>query len=222
MGTRSTPAKLVTGSNERRSYDSQLRRAQSDETRARILAAGSALAHQASSWDWRDITIPAVARKAGVSERTVYRHFETEQQFREALLRRLEQEAGVSYDDVDLDDLTVLTSRLFESLPSFAATPGVMQDESFGARDQRRRNALLKAVSERTKSWSEDDRRTVAAILDVLWLPPSYERLVAGWGMDTACASAAVTWAIDVLVKAIRDGARPGSVTATTAGPRER
>ena len=48
----------------RRRYDSPVRRQQAAETRARILAAGSALVHGYPTWDWRELTFRAVAEKA--------------------------------------------------------------------------------------------------------------------------------------------------------------
>ena len=59
------------------------------ETRDRILDAGSALVHEFESWDWRPLTFRAVAERAGVGERTVYRHFATEQALHAAVMERL-------------------------------------------------------------------------------------------------------------------------------------
>lgn len=195
---------------ERRRYDSQVRRAQAAETRECILAAGSELAHRASRWDWTDLTARMIAAHAGISERTVYRHFPTERELHEALMRRLEQEAGISYEHISIDDLPEVASRLFAVLPSFAVPPVFAQrDPTFVASDQRRRDALVRAVTELAHTWPETERHMAAAMLDVLWTPLSYERLVTNWGFDTAGATHAVTWAIDVLIGALREGKRP-------------
>ena len=61
----------------RRPYESRLRQRQTAETRERVIAAGSELVRQLPSWDWREGTFRAVAERAGVGERTVYRHFPT-------------------------------------------------------------------------------------------------------------------------------------------------
>jgi AcrR family transcriptional regulator len=195
----------------RRPYDNRVRRAQAEKTRERILAAGSDLAHRASRWDWRDLTIVAIAKEAGISERTVYRHFPTERQLHEALMRRLEQDAGVSYERLALADLPVLTSRLFASLPSFAVpvTTFVARDPTFIASDQRRREALVRAVSELTDTWTDAERRAAAAMIDALWTPLAYERLISDWKFDPAAATNAVTWALGIVIKAIREGSRP-------------
>jgi AcrR family transcriptional regulator len=215
MGTRSTTKKdVVAEPGERRRYDSRVRRAQADETRARILAAGSELAHRASRWDWTDLTARTIAAHAGVSERTVYRHFSTERQLHEALMRRLEQEAGVSYEEVGIDDLPAAASRLFATLPSFAVPPiFVQRDPTFVASGERRCEAIVRAISEVTHTWPEAERHMAAAVLDLLWTPFSYERLVSNWGFDAAGASRAVTWAMEVFIGAIRDGSRPAPGT---------
>ena len=64
---------------ERRRYDSTRRREQAAETRGRIVTAGTELLQATSIRDWRALTIRAVAERAGVNERTVYRHFGGEQ-----------------------------------------------------------------------------------------------------------------------------------------------
>jgi len=218
MGKRST----IEHAGERRRYDSVVRRGQVAATRARILAAGSELAHRANRWDWGDLTARAIAAQAGVSERTVYRHFPTERQLHEALMRLLEQEAGISYEQVRIDDLPAVASRLFASLPSFAVPPiFVQRDPTFLASDQRRCEALVRAVGELAHTWPERERHMAAAILDVLWTPFSYERLVANWGFDAADATAAVTWAIDAITSAVRDGSRPRRQVQRTQ-PRKR
>ena len=131
---------------ERRRYDSPVRRQQVAETRERILGAASALVHGFPTWDWRALTFRAVAERAGVSERTVYRHFATERELRDAVMRRLEEEAGVAYEGVGLDDLADVAALVFSSLSSFAVSPPVVDDPTFVAEDQLRRDALRDAV----------------------------------------------------------------------------
>ena len=50
--------------------------------------------HGYDTWDWRDLTFRSVAERAGVGERTVYRHFPTERHLHDAVMERLESEAG--------------------------------------------------------------------------------------------------------------------------------
>jgi AcrR family transcriptional regulator len=194
----------------RRRYDSPVRRQRAAETRQRIVAAGSELVHELSSWDWRELTFRAVAERAGVGERTVYRHFPTERHLREAVMKRLHEESGVDYDHVQLATLTSLTRRILTSLESFSVGRSVVEpdDPTFHAIDDHRRAALLQAVAVAAPHWSETQQTTAAGVLDVIWNVPSYERLVAAWQFDTSRAVDAVCWAIDLVVAAI-DGDRP-------------
>src|ERR1700683_2616023 len=75
-----------------RSYDGTLRREQAAVTRERIVVAGSELLHRGSIRDWKRLTVRAVAERAGVSERTVYRHFGNERGLSDAVMHRLEEE----------------------------------------------------------------------------------------------------------------------------------
>lgn len=203
---------------ERRRYDSPLRRQRAAETRERILAAGSALVHGFTTWDWRALTFRAIAEQAGVSERTVYRHFPTERGLLDAIMRRLEEEAGVCFDAIDLDEVSDLTARGFATLSSFAVSLWVPENPhhpTLVAEDQRRRDALLGAVVARTSDWSDVQRRMVAAMLDVLSNVPSYERLVAAWNLDADQTTRAITWSIDLLVEAIGRGDHPDAERRT-------
>lgn len=193
-----------------RRYDSPLRRERAAQTRENILIAGTELVRHLSSWDWRKLTINAVAVRAGVHERTVYRHFPTEQDLRDALVHRLEEESGVSVDGLALGDIDGYVSQLFRYLSSLSASHGMPADPALVAIDQRRKDAILAAVAEAAPDWSEADRLLAAALIDVLWGVPTYRRMISGWGLDSAEATRGVNWLIGLVVAAIRDGQRPG------------
>jgi AcrR family transcriptional regulator len=194
-----------------RRYDSPLRRRRASQTRDRILTAGSALARSFPTWDWQGLTVGAVADLAGVNKTTVYRHFPTERELRDAIMHRLEDEAGITYDDLELEDITPLIARAFAHLSSFAARPeaGAAPASPTAIADRRRRDALLHAVTPATTGWSDTERRKAAAILDLLWSRTSYVRLTQVWDFDHDQAVQATTWGINVLLEAIRDGHRP-------------
>jgi AcrR family transcriptional regulator len=201
-------------SDQRRAYDSPARRQQAAETRARIVAAGVDLAHGFATWDWRELTFRAVAERAGVGERTVYRHFPTERHLHDAVMQRLEDDAGISYEDVDLDNLAEVTGRVFASLQRFTVGDSVPTagDPTFAGVDERRRVALLRAVSAATPQWSERQRHAVAGLLDVLWNLPTYERLVGPWNVPATDATAAITWLMAKVMAAITDDDPPPPV----------
>ncbi len=194
---------------ERRKYDSPVRRQQAAETRERILVAGSELVHGFSRWDWSGLTVRAVARRAGVNERTVYRHFASERGLHDAVMARLVEEAGDPLDGLTLDGFGPVVGRLFAYLSTFATDPRTTTDPTFAAVDERRRRALVAAVEPSTPGWSAGDREMAAALLDVLWNVTTYERLVAAWGLSPEQATQAATGLVALLADAIGDGRRP-------------
>ena len=194
---------------ERRKYDSPVRRRQAAATRERIVAAGSTLVHGFERWDWRELTVRAVAREAGVSDRTVYRHFADETALRDAVMQRLHEEAGVSVEGLDLAHFGELTGRVFAYLASFEAKPRPFRDPTFATTDQAIRDALVEAVEPATKGWPARDRAIAAAVLDVLWSLPTYERLTGAWGLEPDQAARAARWVIGLVEQALADGRRP-------------
>lgn len=194
----------------RRGYNSPVRREQSAATRERIIAAGSELVHGFPAWDWKNLTAGAVGRQAGVSERTVHRYFSTERKLRDAVLQRLLEESGISLQTLELADFAGTTARMIRYLSSFAAAPATVDDPSFASMDRQRRDALLMAVARATPEWPDRDRESVAAVLDMLWNPPTFERLVSSWGFDDERVIGAITWLIGLIEATVRSGRRPG------------
>jgi len=208
------PADLGKGEGPRagepRRYVSPLRRERTNATRQRILQAGSALAHSFPTWDWRGLSAAAVAQRAGVNKATVYRHFSTERMLHDAIMQHLEDEAGVSYDDMDLGTVTALVERAYAHLSSYAGRPEPGEQAPTAGADQRRRDALMRAVTSETPDWPAARRRMAAAVLDVLWSRHTHERLTETWGLDTEQTTQAVIWAIALLTGAIRESHHPG------------
>jgi AcrR family transcriptional regulator len=194
---------------ERRPYDSPVRRSRAAETRERIVAAGSELVHGFETWDWDQLTYRAVAEQAGVGERTVYRHFPTERQLHEAVMHRLHEEAGVDYAAVTIDNLVEVTRRVLDSMGQYPTAPTGPQptDQVFEQVDVRRREALGRVVAE--LDLDEEARATVAALLDVLWNLPAFERLVVGWQLEPQRASTALAWLVELVLRAAQAGEAP-------------
>src|SRR5579859_6868635 len=74
-----------------RVYHSELRARQADETRSRILDATIAVMARGLP----DVSIPAIAKEAGVSIPTVYRHFATKHDLFAAVYPHAERRAGL-------------------------------------------------------------------------------------------------------------------------------
>lgn len=100
-----------------REYRSELRAQQADETRARILdATGRVMAGGITT-----ISIPAVAREAGVSVPTVYRHFGSKQNLVAALYPHTLKRAGVDEPSFphSLDELKAGVLAYADHIDSF-------------------------------------------------------------------------------------------------------
>jgi len=194
----------------RRRYDTTLRRQQAAGTRERIVAAGSALLHRSPIRDWRSLTLRAVAERAGVNERTVYRHFANERALRDAVMHRLEEEAGIDLTGLRLEDVADVAARIFEHVSAYPRKARPPLDPTLTEASQRQRKALLGAVTAQAARWPEADRVVAAAMFDVLWSVASYERLVVDWQLDREGAIRGITWVVGLIEEAVRKGRRPG------------
>jgi AcrR family transcriptional regulator len=192
-----------------RSYDGRLRQERAAETRQRIIAAGSELLHSATIRDWNRLTVRAAAERAGVNERTVYRHFGSERGLRDAVMHRLEEEAGIDLEGMHLEDIGAVAAQIFEHVSSYPIEPRPLLDPTLIDANQRQKAALLAAVTARTGQWPPGDQSLAAAMLDVLWSVGSYERLAVDWQMDPEQAIRGVSWVIGLVEKAVQDGHGP-------------
>ena len=196
-------------STPRRGYHSPARQKAAAATRDRIVDAGARLVREFTTWNWDELTFRAVAGRAGVSDRTVYRHFPTERHLHDAIMGRLEDEAGISYDDVGLDNLAEVTARVFEALGRFVISDsiGSPHGSAFVGAEAKRHDALNRAVV--APRLPDAQRRALAGLLDVLWSPPTYERLIGAWNLDKGDAIGAVQWLIAKVIAAAENNEAP-------------
>lgn len=211
MPSRKARAAADSADTRRRPYHSPLRRQQAARTREDIVAAGARIAHRLASWDWRALTFKAVAEQAGISVRTVHRHFSDERTLRGAILQRLVEESGVRLDHIELRDFASIATDVHRYLSSFATPAPAAEEPALAALDHRRRGALTSAVERAAPDWPSRDCVIAAAMLDMLWTPPLYERLGTAWRLDTAETSAALAWIAGLIEDAIRTNRRPGA-----------
>ena len=192
-----------------RPYDTTRRREQTAATRERIVTAGSELLHAGSIRDWERLTVRAVAARAGVSERTVFRHFGNEKGLTDAVMHRLEQEAGIDLEGLGLADVAAVAARILEHVASYPMEPRAPLDATLVDANRRQKQALLGAVTAAAGSWPEEHRILTAALLDVLWSVESFERLVGDWRIDPSEAIRGLAWVIGLLEQAVRGGRSP-------------
>jgi AcrR family transcriptional regulator len=192
-----------------RPYDRTLRRERAAETKERILLAGSELLHHSSVRDWKKLTVRAVADRAGVNERTVYRYFGNERGLRDAVMHRQEEEAGIDLAGMDLEGIADVATQIFNHVSTYPVEPRPPLDPTLVDANQRQRDALLGAVAARATEWPQEDQVVAAATFDVLWSVASYERLVVDWQIDHERATRGLSWVIGLVEQAVRDGHGP-------------
>jgi AcrR family transcriptional regulator len=195
----------------RRPYDNTLRRQRATQTRERIIAAGAELVRGSSIRDWHGVTMRAVAGRAEVNERTVYRHFANERALRDAVMHHMELQAGIDLRRMTLDDIADVTARIFDALSSQRLEPRAPLDATLVEAKQRQHDALSAAIAEEAPRWPVADRTLAAATFDLLWSVASYERLVLDWDLDHDEASRSIAWVMNLVAHAVRAGRRPPS-----------
>lgn len=176
-----------------REYDNSTRRELAGATRNRIVDAAVELMRAAPIRNWEGITIGAVAERAGVSERTVYRHFGSDRGLRDAVMERVERLAGVDLATLTLDGVAAAATASLRFAAGSPGTPTEPIDPTLDDADRRRRDALARAVGE----------RRAAAVIDLLWSLSAFERLQGAWDMDGDDALGAIEWAIDLVRKEV-------------------
>lgn len=191
-----------------RAYNSPGRRAQSVETRERIVGAAKKLLRKSSVRDWHSLTIRAVAQEAGVNERTVYRHFTDERGLRDAVMRDLERDAGIDLAHLQLADVAGVAGRIFDHVSSYTFERRPM-DPTMTEAQLRQREALHDALEPWTTEWPAQTAAAVAALFDVLWSVGSFERLTVDWQLPQQQARDALTWLIGMVEEAVRAGRYP-------------
>lgn len=192
----------------RRAYDNTKRDEQAARTRERIITAAIELLRGQSIRDWRGVTVRAVAERAGVSERTVYRHLDSERGLRDAVMHRFEEQLDVDLETIQLEDVAEVTRRTLSHVAEFPARSRPLLDPTLSETHQRQHDALVRAVTEEAGEWPEEERIRAAALLDMLWSVVSYEYLTEDWQLDPDDAIGGLTWVIRLVQDAIANGDR--------------
>lgn len=187
-------------------YESPLRDEQKAETRRRILGAAERLMQDA---DLGELTFAAVAREAGVQERTVYRHFATKGDLLDALWDALDPRIGTaSFPD---SEATLIDGprRVFPAfddnenlMRAFWSTP---QGREFRLRvNDKRKAAIRKAVADAVKDLPANEARWVTATAQLLYSGAAWQTMKDYWGFSGDEAGKASSFMLQLIFDAAR------------------
>jgi AcrR family transcriptional regulator len=188
-----------------RSYRSELRTRQAEETRHRILDATV----RVMSRGLASTSIPAIAREAGVSIATVYRHFPSKRDLFEALYPHLVYRGKMAHLPLpeSLDGFGPGLRRQFASLDALGDTERAAMASPAGAEARRsnmpRRIARTRQLADAiVPAGSTIDRERLTRLLVVLTGQAAFRT----WRDDLGCspdeAADDVEWAVRTLIGA--------------------
>lgn len=165
-----------------------------------------------------ELTFQRVAHAAGVSERTVYRHFPTRDDLMAAVFDWANARIGFEGEQPrDASTMATMIETVFPGFDSIAPVVDALLTTAEGRRARlanidARRSAAVALV--RAEAPGLDDATTIrlAAVVQVLGSATTWQALRDLWDLDGAEAATTVTTALDALLA----GARSSSTTTTT------
>jgi AcrR family transcriptional regulator len=184
-----------------------LRQEQTALTSGRILeAAAAAIAEDGPS----ALSLGAVAARAGISERTLYRHFANKRELIEGLVRWVYDEVARDFSPAAFHspaDIVASIRPSFEQLDrlkDFYAVLQMLPEATDAMREDQavRRDDVSRGMEPVTSSLPEERRRAIVAVAHLLTSSRALYFLQQIWDMDSDEAAAACAWAVEVVAAA--------------------
>jgi AcrR family transcriptional regulator len=183
-------------------YLSPIRQQYMAQTRERILDAAIAGMEKG---DVETLTIARVAKEAGVTERTVYRHFQTREELLKAVWPHMQARVGLGGFPETVEALIAAPAQLY---PRFDAREGSVRASMYSqaGREVRvsanpaRQKAFLARVEEALPQLDDDARRRRAAVVQMIGSSHGWACLKDYWGLNTEEAGRAAEEAIAILL----------------------
>lgn len=191
----------------KRTYTSQLRKAQTEATRTKILdALVEVLAEGVDT-----LSVPAVAERAGVSVGTVYRHFGDKAGMLKALMPYTQTRSGIEIDSTpeSLDEMREAVGQVFRH---FENTDDLLR-AAFASRIGREvrikgsteRLQLMKEALQQLEPGLESNQLDhMAKLVLILTTSEAYQQWKDRLGLSPEEAADEVLWAIETLIKGIQ------------------
>jgi AcrR family transcriptional regulator len=193
-----------------RKYESQLRAQQSRDTRRLILESAARL----TFLNVQRLTHAAVAKAAGVSERTVFRHFPTVAELHDGFAAFQEQQFGRDKaQDFTIDDLVPEYERWLDRIADSEALEYLLveqKDPPFLTRGRRQRYARLeRALAKLVPGAKRTQLRQLVLVFGALVSPEVFRRAKLILRMKPRQAVPGPAWAMRVLIEALQKGDTP-------------
>jgi AcrR family transcriptional regulator len=185
-----------------RSYSSPLRDRQAAATRSVIL---EALGAELADGSVEDFSVARLARRAGVSERTVYRHFPTRETLLDGLSEWYNERVADFPDDVAADEIAPTIAQVFADFDAHESLARAVL-ASPGGREMRRharaaRLARLDAALAPVLTGADPERAAAArALIFALCSAQTWQSMRDEGGLDGATAGRAVARAIELIL----------------------
>ncbi len=185
-----------------RSYSSPLRDRQTAATRSVIL---EALGAELADGGVEDFSVARLARRAGVSERTVYRHFPTREALLDGLSEWYNERVADFPDDVAADAIAPTIAQVFADFDAHESLARAVL-ASPGGREMRRharaaRLARLDAALAPVLKDADPERAAASrALIFALCSAQTWQSMRDEGGLDGATAGRAVARAIELIL----------------------
>lgn len=195
-----------------RTYDSPLRERQAQQTRDDILDALTALLEERPA---EEITTGELARAAGVSPRTVYRHFPDRTALVDGLTARLYEVSALQEDVPErLEDLKPVVLQLMRSLDAYHVEARAealynADPRRYGTEAVEHTRQFRELITEAFPDLDEGQQLSLTATLRVLVSAQTWLRLREEFGLHGDTSGPLVAWAIDALLHEVERGNPP-------------
>ena len=197
----------------RRAYASDLRDRQAETTRTRILdALVRTMANGVAG-----LSIPAVAREAGVSIPTIYRHFGSKQGLVDALNPYVIAKGGLMPDKLPetIAEFEPMARQLFRNLAGMDLTLRAAMASGLGQQVRqagmpRRLGTVREVIGRLAPDVPEPERDRLANLALILMSTPSFHAYKDYLGLGPDASAGLVSWAIETLIEGARRRAAGG------------